>query len=91
MREPAHVQVHLAAAANSLPVVRLLMEAWARRELAARGDAAGTAGGGRGAGGHEGDPRVMRTWSGLRPVDVALTYGAAPGVVRVRAPEHHQS
>ena len=84
MMRAMHAQVHLAAAANSMPVVRLLMEAWARRELAVRGDAAGIAGSGGAAGGRPGDPRLMRTWSGLRPVDVALTYGAAPGIVRVR-------
>ncbi|KAK9832490.1 hypothetical protein WJX81_001535 [Elliptochloris bilobata] len=74
--------VHLAAAANSVPVVRLLMEAWAQRELATRGGGAGA--GARGApAARAADPRQMRTWSGLRPVDIALTSGAAPSIVRM--------
>jgi len=65
-------QVHLAAAANSAAVVRLLMEAWADARSAGAGDSPG-------------DLRQMRTWSGLRPVDVAVTSGAVPSIVRVRS------
>jgi hypothetical protein len=83
------LQVHLAAAANSAAVVRLLMEAWARKALeagwGAPGEAAAVDARSTGAGDTPGDLRQMRTWSGLRPVDVAVTSGAVPSIVRVRA------
>jgi len=82
-------QVHLAAAANSAAVVRLLMEAWARKaleaELGTPGEAAAADARSAGAGDSPGDQRQMRTWSGLRPVDVAVTSGAVPSIVRVRS------
>lgn len=82
-------QVHLAAAANSAAVVRLLMEAWARKaleaELGTPGEAAAADARSAGAGESLGDLRQMRTWSGLRPVDVAVTSGAVPSIVRVRS------